>query len=82
MNNEIFQRLSKCIDSALESKVDDINMAMSLIEDLKMESIHMITLQVELEDEFGIQFDPLEDDFFIIFQSVASVYEIIERKLQ
>lgn len=82
MNNEILQRISICINSALESKVDDINMNMSLTEDLKMESIHLITLQVELEDEFGIQFDPLEDDFFMIFQSVASVYETIERKLQ
>ena len=81
MNNELFNRIKKCINTTLEQEDEQITLEMSLTDDLEMESLHIVTLQVELEDEFAVQFDPLEDDFFEIFQTVGSVYEAIERKL-
>lgn len=81
MNKEIFNRIRKCINASLEHDAEHITLDMSLTDDLEMESLHIVTLQVELEDEFAVQFDPLEDDFFEIFQTVGSVYDAIERKL-
>ena len=82
MNNEITEKIRQCIETALEQEVPSVSPEMLLVRDLGMESIHIVTLQVELEEMFGIQFDPLEDDFYAIFQSVDSVYKTIERKLK
>ena len=81
MNIQIFEKIKECIEVALERKISDLSLGDSLTDDLGMESIHIVTLQVELEDTFQIEFDPLQDDFFEIFRTVASVYQTIERKL-
>lgn len=82
MNNKLAEQIKQCIEAAMEQEIPSLLPEMLLTRDLGMESIHIVTLQVELEERFGIQFDPLEDDFYMIFQSVGSVYETIERKLQ
>lgn len=82
MKEETFDRIKKCIVYAVEHDVGCLSSETSLTDDLHMESIHIVSLQVELEDEFGIEFDPLEDDFFEIFQTIGSVCETIEKKLE
>lgn len=82
MNNELTEKIKECIETAMEQEVPTLFPEMLLSRDLGMESIHIVTLQVELEETFGIQFDPLEDDFYAIFHSVDSVYKTIERKLK
>ncbi len=81
MKDSIFERVCKCIESASECSLSNLSVEMSLTDDLGMESLHIVTLQIELEDEFGIQFDPIEDDFFEIFCTVGSLYEAINRKV-
>lgn len=81
MNKALYIRLKRCIDKALECETESLRGDMSLIDDLNMESLQLVTLQVELEDEFQIEFDPLEDDFYEIFKTINTVYETIERKL-
>lgn len=81
MNDVIYNRIKKCIDKVLEHEISSIRGDMSLMDDLGMESLQLVTLQVELEDEFEIEFDPLEDDFYEIFQTVDTIYYTIERKL-
>lgn len=49
--------------------------------DLGLDSIGLVVLQVNLENQFGIQFDPLEDDFDEIFYRVQDVYRYVCRKL-
>ncbi len=82
MNNELTEQIRQCIEIAMEQEIPSLSPEMLLTRDLGMESLHIVTLQVELEEKFGIQFDPLDDDFYVIFQSVGSVYKTIERKLQ
>lgn len=81
MESPIWERLQTCIRAALESENVAISPEMSLTEDLNMESMHLVSLQVEIEEAFGIEFDPLDDDFFHIFQTVNSVYQTIAEKL-
>ncbi len=45
--------------------------------DLELDSISLVVLQINLEDVFGIQFDPLKDDFEKIFCTVESVYQFV-----
>lgn len=78
MNNDIALRVKKCIESAVEHEVDDLEYETSLVNDLGMESVNIVMLQVELEDEFNIEFDPLNNDFFEIFRTVGSVCRAIE----
>ena len=81
MNDILLAGINKCINRALEKEVQSLCSEMSLIDDLGMESLQLVTLQVELEDEFDIEFDPLEDDFYEIFQTIGTVYQTVKSKL-
>lgn len=48
---------------------------------LGYDSISMIHLQVEIEDEFRFMFDPIEDDFEQIFSSVANLYDYVVHRV-
>lgn len=82
MRDEIIEIMKKCAELALERKLDSFPPDASLTDDLNMESIHLVSFQVEMEDAFQIEFDPLQDDFYEIFQTVFSVYQAIEKKLR
>ena len=82
MRDEIIEIMKKCAELALERKLDSFPHDASLTDDLNMESIHLVSFQVELEDAFQIEFDPLKDDFYEIFQTVSSVYQAVEKKLR
>lgn len=81
MDDIIFNRIKKCVEAALECQVEQFYANMSLTDDLDMESLQIVTLQIELEDEFNISFDPLEDDFFEIFRTIGSIYSTVKRKM-
>ena len=70
MNDILLAGINKCINRALEKEVQSLCSEMSLIDDLGMESLQLVTLQVELED-----------DFYEIFQTIGTVYQTVERKL-
>ena len=48
--------------------------------DLDMSSLDIAMLYPRIEDEFGIEFSPLDDDFEEIFDSVGSLWRYIEGK--
>lgn len=48
--------------------------------DLDMSSLEIAMLYPRIEDEFGIEFSPLDDDFGEIFDSVGSLWRYIEGK--
>ncbi len=50
--------------------------------DLGFDSIALVVLQVNIEERFGIQFDPLQDDFDEIFQKAGDLYTYVRKKLE
>ena len=49
-----------------------------LREDLELDSLDMVNLQVAVEDEFDIRFDPVETDLTEVFQTVGSLAEFLK----
>jgi acyl carrier protein len=54
----------------------------SLREDLELDSLGMVNLQVAIEDEFDIRFDPVETDLTEVFETVESLAEFIQKYTQ
>lgn len=81
MNDKALEAIKNCIEEALEHDVATLSLDNSLTDDLNMESIHIVTFQVALEDAFQIEFDPLQDDFYEIFRTVSSVYQAVKTKI-
>ena len=51
------------------------------MDDLGFDSVNLLYLQVAVEDEFDIKFDPILDDFSEIFRNLKNLCECVERKL-
>ena len=67
----------------LESVEDKLRMRdTKLDEDLQLDSFALITLQVEIEDRFNLQFNPLEDDFVEIFSTIGNLIDFIREKCE
>jgi acyl carrier protein len=43
-----------------------------LREDLGLDSLHLVELQVSVEDRLRVRFDPLDDEFFEAFETVGA----------
>lgn len=80
MDQNLFNKIARCIQAACEGTAGEVRPESRLQEDLDMESLQLVLLQVELEAEFGFTFDPLDDDFRQIFQTVESVYDYVKAK--
>lgn len=78
MNEQMYDKIVECIKKSLEHPVLDIQPEYRLQEDLGMNSLELVNLQIALEEEFLVLFDPIEDDFYQIFQSVQSVCLYVE----
>lgn len=69
------------INELANSKLDwqgPVEPSMSLVEDLKLDSIRLLTLAMEVEDRFQIY---LEEDDEIAIQTVADLVSLIRRKV-
>lgn len=60
----------------------DICLETDLKLDLNMDSFALVVLQINIEECFDIQFDPLQDDFDEIFHKVKDVYMYVQKKLE
>lgn len=54
----------------------------NLTTDLQLDSFSIISLQVSIEDNFGLFFDPIEDDFVKIFCTIESLANYISSKIE
>lgn len=52
-----------------------------LADDLQMDSFDIVTIQVALEDNFGFEFDPMEDDFDCIFSTMGELTAYLREKV-
>lgn len=78
--SEIFNKIVKLIQGVLENN-ETVTQECTLVADLMFDSVSMLYLQVAIEDEFDIRFDPLMDDFGSIFYSVNNLCKYISRKI-
>ena len=53
-----------------------------LADDLQLDSFDLITLQVQLEENFDFEFDPLEDNFVEIFECIGKLKDFIKKKCE
>jgi acyl carrier protein len=72
----LLERLSKA--SATGISAEQITETTSLREDLKLDSLEMVTLVFDLQDELGVV---IEDEELYSIITVGSLMEIIEAKL-
>lgn len=86
--DELLRRIINVIRKTCESDImipfDNplINPDTDLKLDLGLDSIALVVLQINIEECFGIQFDPLQDDFDEIFHKVNNVYIYVKKKLE
>ena len=79
MEQSIYDKVIECIKKVMEDKEQKILPESRLQDDLLMESIHILMLQVALEETFYFQFDPMEDNFRQIFATVNSVCDYVSK---
>jgi len=82
MGSDLEKRINDCIQTVLGRPLKEAGPQVRLREDLEMESLQLIELQVELETAFSITFDPIEDDFFEIFQTIGTLRGAVAKKLE
>jgi len=58
---------------------NNITLESRLREDLELDSLAMVNLQVAIEDEFDIRFDPVETDLTEVFETVGTLINFIEK---
>lgn len=82
MRDEILDGVQGIIEEMLQENYRDFDQQitedMRLREDIGLDSIDLVVLQVEIEDQWDIRFNPLDDDFLEIFDSINSLCEFLE----
>lgn len=80
MSMELEKRVLKCLNKVLSAPVEVLDPEMNLRDDLGLDSLNMVMLQVEIEEEFRFTFDPIEDDFEKIFETFGKLCGYLEKK--
>ena len=73
---KLLERLSKASENALTP--DEISETTSLREDLKLDSLELVTLVFDLQDELGVV---IEDEELPLIITVGNLLQIVETKL-
>ncbi|MEW6331537.1 MAG: acyl carrier protein [Pseudomonadota bacterium] len=79
MNDNVQQRVFRVISEVLNRKENEIQLTLSLRDELKMDSLGQMTLFIALEDEFQQSIPPEEAEGLV---TVQDVIKFIERKTQ
>lgn len=79
MNDNVQQRVLKVISEVLNRKENEIQLNLSLRDELKMDSLGQMTLFIALEDEFQQSIPPEEAEGLV---TVKDVIAFIDRKIQ
>jgi acyl carrier protein len=53
-----------------------------LREDLDLDSLHLVELQVAVEDRFGVRFDPTDEQLLDAFSTVGSLDAYVRHLLE
>ncbi|HYY09810.1 MAG TPA: phosphopantetheine-binding protein [Kineosporiaceae bacterium] len=52
-----------------------------LRDDLLLDSLHLVALQVNVEDHFGVAFDPADEELADAFDTIGSLAQYVRRLL-
>ena len=74
----MFEKIKDVLSERLGIDKEKITMETSFVEDLNIDSISMIDLIMELEDEYDIEFDENEADNI---KTVADLVKFIDEKI-
>jgi acyl carrier protein len=77
---DITDRVKTCISKALRCEIDAIDLNHSLLDNLGADSLSLILVQHEVEDEFGIDISHLEPADMDL--SVAELIKMIEHFIE
>jgi acyl carrier protein len=80
----IMERITTILRSSfpwLNSSIQ-INSDSRFVEDLRLDSINLVTLQVAVEDMFQFRYDPAAEDFAVVFSSVGSMVLSVDCQLK
>lgn len=80
MKEDIYLRIKDIVSNILDEDCD-IRKDSLFVNDLGFDSVNLLYLQVAVEDEFDIRFDPILDDFSVIFKDIISLCACIEEKV-
>ena len=75
---EIYEALSKTLSEELEIDASKISMEANFKNDLDADSLHLIELAMELEDNYGIA---IPDEVALELTTVGSVVDYVSEKL-
>ena len=75
---EIYEALSKTLSEELEIDASKISMEAEFKNDLNADSLHLIELAMELEDNYGIA---IPDEVALELTTVGSVVDYVSEKL-
>jgi acyl carrier protein len=75
---EIYEALSKTLSEELEIDASKISMEANFKNDLNADSLHLIELAMELEDNYGIA---IPDEVALELTTVGSVVDYVSEKL-
>lgn len=80
MDMELERRVLKCLNKVLSTPVEALDSKVNLRTGLELDSLNMVMLQVEIEEEFRFTFDPIEDEFEKIFETFGNLCSYLEKK--
>jgi acyl carrier protein len=63
-------------------KEKKVNLESNLKDDLGFDSISLVELQILIEEEFNIRFNPIETDLSEVFKTIASLIEYLEKNIE
>ncbi len=78
MSDDNFARFQKVAAEALDVEADKVTMEASFADDLEADSLDLVELVMDLEEEFGVE---VEEDELEGIASVKNAYELITSKL-
>lgn len=80
MKTELKKRMLECINRVRSTSLETLEPEINLRDGLELNSLAIVMLQVEIEEEFRFTFDPIEDDFEKIFKTFGSLCDYIENR--
>lgn len=77
MKKDVYLTIKDIVINIMDEEYE-IKKESLFVNDLGFDSINLLYLQVAVEDEFDIKFDPVQDDFSEIFKDIKSLCDYVE----
>ncbi len=76
---QLVDQLAEILSSLPETSIDEKEVTVSsrLREDLGVDSLGMIDLILEIEARYDVVLDPIRHDFFVGFETVGSLADLV-----